>query len=400
MWRSLAGSLDAMLISADISGALNSITNAGITLIDTKILDDLTVIITFKRSDFQCIRQLCLRRGEQLKLQRWHGIYWTIKGLLKRPLLIFGMALFAFLSIYLPTKVLFVRIEGNEVIPSRKILEVSTKCGIYFGSSRQDVRSERVKNALLEAMPELQWVGVNTKGCVAVISVRERAVTNSDGKDEGVSSIVASRDGVIANITVTKGSASCKIGQAIKKGDLLISGYSDCGLCIRAEHADGEIFAHTQREITQITPCEWSYRNDENDISVKYGLIIGKKRINFCKGSGISDGSCVKMYEENYITLPGGFVLPIAFTKETYIRSDLSNGQISAESASLLLTESAKAYLHQQMIAGEILTQEEYITQNGGIYQMDGHYACSEMIGVQRDEEIIKPYGKSNGKAG
>ena len=64
------------------------------------------------------------------------------------------------------------------------------------------------------------------------------------------------------------------------------------------------------------------------------------------------------------------------------------------------MTEAARGYLQQQMIAGKILTQEEHITQNGDIYRLDGHYACSEMIGVQRDEEIIKPYGKSNGKTG
>lgn len=33
-----------------------------------------------------------------------------------------------------------------------------------------------MKNALLSAIPELQWAGVNTYGCRAVISVRERTL--------------------------------------------------------------------------------------------------------------------------------------------------------------------------------------------------------------------------------
>ena len=52
--------------------------------------------------------------------------------------------------------------------------------------------------------------------------------------------------------------------------------------------------------------------------SKKYAVIIGKKRINFYKGSGISDTSCDKMYLENYVTLPGGFILPIAIATEVW----------------------------------------------------------------------------------
>ena len=45
------------------------------------------------------------------------------------------------------------------------------------------IRSEKVKNSLLQRIPQLQWAGINTDGCVAVISVREKtAIKNSEFK--------------------------------------------------------------------------------------------------------------------------------------------------------------------------------------------------------------------------
>ena len=93
--------------------------------------------------------------------------------------------------------------EGNQNVPENLILELASQCGLSFGTERRQVRSEQVKNALLGAVPELEWVGINTAGCVATISVRERQKGENIGQAGGVSSIVASCDGMITGIVVT-----------------------------------------------------------------------------------------------------------------------------------------------------------------------------------------------------
>ena len=92
--------------------------------------------------------------------------------MLFRPVLLAGLGILFLLAMYLPSRVLFIRVEGNMQIPDRQILAAAEECGIRFGASRREVRSEKVKNALLSSVPQLQWAGVNTAGCVATISVR------------------------------------------------------------------------------------------------------------------------------------------------------------------------------------------------------------------------------------
>ena len=319
------------------------------------------------------------------------GLFWRFRGLMKRPVLISGLALYVLLTIFLPTRIYFFRVEGNQNVPDNLILELASQCGLSFGTERRDVRSEKVKNALLGAVPQLEWVGINTAGCVATISVRERQTGEDLQQPQGVSSIIAIRDGVVQELTVTGGSAACKLGDTVQEGQVLISGYTDCGLSIRAERAKGEIYATTKHDLTFMMPENSHERGTTVAVKKNYSVIIGKNRINFFKDSGILDSSCVKMYEENYLTLPGGFILPIAIVTETCIYYEESVPTLTAEQSNNLLSELAQSYLRSQMVAGTILTKQEEFDQQNGTLCLVGTYECLEMIGRERNEEIIKP---------
>lgn len=391
LWHSLNGMLQAELVSADTAGAVTRFFESGITIYDAEYLDDLTVRFQIRRQDYKRIRLLAEKRGDVLKLLKKRGLYWTGKGLLKRPVLMLGILAILILGTYLPTRIFFIRVEGNTTVPTNRILEQAAQCGIAFGADRSEVRSEKMKNALLEAMPELQWAGINTQGCVATISVREREIVEKTVKTAGVSSIIAARDGVILSVTATRGSAVCKVGQAVKAGEVLISGYTDCGISIRAEASDGEVYALTEQNLHICTPLECSVRGDMTRQEKKYSLIIGKNRINFYKGSGISDTTCDRMYEENYITLPGGFVLPVAVVTEVWTYYDCTEETALPEEQIGQLSEFAADYLREQMVAGQILSASETVTTEDGALWLNGKYACREMIGRVQKEEIIRP---------
>ena len=389
IWQSLFGTVRAKLTSADISATLRLFNTAGIELQDVICPDILTAEFTVSRKDWKKARSIAQRRGDSIRLLHRIGTYWAVKKLLHRPVFVIGMLFLLAVSICLPTRVLFVHVEGNQAVPANKIIEKAAQCGIRFGTSRRAVRSEKVKNALLEAMPELQWAGVNTNGCVAVITVRERAAAEEDRQAGGVSSLVAARDGVIQECTVTKGTAVCRLGQAVRAGQVLISGYTDCGLTLRAGRAEGEVFALTERVMELTMPSQYTFRKETNGQKKKYGLLIGKKRINFYKGSGISYDSCVRMYSEKYITLPGGFRLPVALITETW--TDYACDMRETEVPETEIEYFAKDLLRQQMRGGRILSGGGSAESMDGFVLFRGRYQCYERISTRKNEEIIKP---------
>ncbi len=389
----LESSLVLKLTSADTLGAIAAIQKNGIILYDTMTEDDLVVVFRVRRKDLQTVQSIAAQRGERLEILKRHGLYWKMKRLLKRPVLVVGVLLLLLLSAFIPTRVFFIQVEGNDTIPTRLILEQAEKCGICFGASRSALRSEKVKNALLDALPELKWAGVNTSGCVATITVRERQITQVQKTGTGVSNIVAIRDGFILSGTATKGNPIFEVGQSVKAGDVLISGYTDCGLSIRATEAMGEIFAQTNRKISVLAPKDYMVRNEKSAEIRKYALIIGKNRINFYKDSGILDSSCVKMSKIVQLTLPGGFTLPIYWVAETWEVYSAEKAQQSSEETRAQISDFAEEYIVKQMIAGQILTKQEYFTDEDSL---DVEFTCREMIGQVQTEEIITPNGERN----
>lgn len=389
IWSSLDGTIRVRITSASVGKTLSDINNSDIELMDTSVVNDLVVEAVVKRRCYKTLNKIIERKGDKLEILDRSGVYWDFVSLKKRPILLVGILIYVLLALYLPSRIFFVRVTGNESVPAEVIISQAETFGIRFGASRKDVRSEQVKNALLSAVPQLQWVGVNTYGCVAQITVRERTETPGKISNNGVCSIVASRDGVIQSLTATRGNVLCKVGQAVKAGQVLISGYTDCGISIKATAAEAEVYAKTKHNLTVKSPLNRAVRQQQAVKRTRYSIIIGKKLIKLYKDSGISDTGCVKIYSEQYLTLPGGFQLPIALASEVQIVYTTQTKILNEDVVFDRVETQSEEYLKNTMVAGAILSAQTSKQVAGEVLWMYGEYACVEMIGQIYNEEII-----------
>ena len=376
--------------SADIPAVLRRWRNLGIIITQVDYIDPLTVHIAVSNRDYMRV----LEKQDGVRFLRRYGMIQPILHTVNRPVFLCVLLILVFLGIFLPTRILFVQVNGNENIPANYILEQADVCGIRFWASRKTVRSEQVKNALLERIPGLKWAAVTTSGCTATVHIKEDDNLKADGRGSGISSIVAACDGVIKEITVTNGTPLCKVGDAVVSGQVLVSGYTDCGLTVRAGHAEAEIYAVTQHSIRTITIPPKYVRGDESEVRVRYYVRVGKKLIKLFKDSGISDDTCVKIYSENSVHLPGGFVLPVTIIQERQIT--MAQSGCTQVNAASWLEDAARKYLDSQMQAGNIIGSLISVSGDDNLLQLDGTFYCTEMIGLRKSEEIIQSDAKSD----
>lgn len=387
MWRSIIGTVVLELISADIGRILNKLSRENIPVSSVRYINDLTVELDINRGDYRRLRHILDNSGTKIRVIRKIGVYWKYKDLLKRPVLSFGVMLYILLVLLIPSRILFVQVEGNRIVPDRMILEAAENCGIVFGANRRQVRSERVKNALLEKIPQLQWVGVNTRGCVAVISVAECQEDKKEN-DPVAGGIIAKQDAIIQQLTVLRGTQLCRVGQAVKAGQMLVSGYKDYGLSLKFTGAKAEIYGQTEHHLETVTPVNVLQRTRIVRREKKFSLIIGKKQINFYKDSGILPASCVRMYKRTYLTFPGGYTLPLAIAKQEILYYDTDS---SLKTDFAFLKDLSRQYLKNQMTAGRILSESVLLSEDGDIGRLSGSYVCLEIIGATTNEELISP---------
>ncbi len=390
----LGGYREIQVTGADPVRILKAITDGEIEVFSTMFINEITFTVTIAYRDGLKLQKICEKLGAEMKILTVNPPTW--KGLARRPILVVGLVLLFLISILIPSRVFFLEVEGNQRIPDRRILDVARQCGMEFGASRRQVRSERVKNALLEALPELQWAGVNTYGCVAKISVRERPEEVEPRPQSGYGHIVAMMDGVITECTALRGTLLCAPGEAVTQGQVLISGFTDSGLSIRTEQAQGEIYGQTRRILTAVMTQKTFPKGRKQKELKKISVFLGKKRINLWKDSGICCTTCDRMYEEYYITLPGGFALPLGICVERYTHREVSESTRTEAELRQLLTQLMGSYLKGQMTAGRILNSVLLFEETEGSIRMTGEYLCQEMIGKMQRMEIGDYNGQNN----
>ena len=388
IWVKKRNQLDKVrvkLISPEREYTINSVISAGINMTNIDYLDSISVSCCVDALRLKELETIAARYGGEVVVMQPDRLHAAINSAQRRCVLIVAVCIMIALTAWLPTRVLFILIDGNREISDKLILEKAEICGIQFGVPRHLVRSEGVKNRLLSELPQLRWVGVNTKGCVAVISVVEKEKLSTEQDPVNISSIIASCDGVIQELTVYSGTPLCQPGQAVRKGQMLVSGYTDCGLTIRAEGAHAEIVAQTKRSLTTVTPANCFTRGETERTTYRYCLQVGKKSIKLFKDSGISEPLCVRMYYEKPWRLPGGFILPISLQVEELRYADVT--YISRNQSAEWLRNASNKYINTQMLSGRIL-ESAYVQgiQNGLCFQ-DAVYDCVEYIGKVKIEE-------------
>lgn len=386
-WSSIGGRLNIRISSASLENDLYCLTQNNVVLRDLVKYDDLTAKATILRADYRRVIK-CLASNTEVEIINNEGVYWTIRSIFKRPILVAGIVIYLLLLIFIPNHVFFYKVVGNSAVSTEEIIFHTQQVGLSFGVPRKQIRSERIKNELLLRIPQLQWVGVNTYGCVAVISVKEDTLPQQ--KQNGVvNSIVSNSDAIVEDIVINRGELKCKVGQIVLKGDLLVSGYADCGHSVKFTGADAEIYGRTKRLLRAYVPTLRWYRGKEVSKNKKYSIYFGKKLINLCNDSGIPGAECAKIYTEYCLRLPGGFVLPVGLVKETEIRYQLQQRQEDLADKIEEAKSLANHYITKTMRSGQILNASYKATTSDEKLELIGSYTCRELIGKINFEENI-----------
>ena len=147
---------------------------------------------------------------------------------------------------------------GNEEIPAAKLEEVYQKVGLVPGISKKDLDPQAMQRAIMQELPEIAWISVNTKGCSVSVEVAEAVGKPEMENQETPCNIKAAFSGQILRIEVYEGTAVAKVGEAVVEGQLLISGMvEDTNKNVTLiKHASGRVVASTTRRFEVSVPLQ------------------------------------------------------------------------------------------------------------------------------------------------
>lgn len=176
-----------------------------------------------------------------------------VHSLITRFGILIGIGIGVLLNIFASFFVWNVMLYGQEEY-SETVSSVLTQNGVGQGSCKFNIQATTVEQMLYDNVPEISLVNVSFRGCSMIVNYTIR--TQSDTDEIVSKNILAKSDGVIASILVTSGTAMIKVGEFVRKGQMLIAGYEVVEEQQVECNAKGQVYAYSWISATVEFPLE------------------------------------------------------------------------------------------------------------------------------------------------
>lgn len=172
-------------------------------------------------SDAEKLQELAQSRGWRLTVGKAHGLIVLGKFARARIVLAVGILVFIGLVWAALSCIWFIDIQGagpysGEV--ERILLEHDVRVGRFSFRIDEDALRQDMESQLTG----IAWVGVSTNG--VRLTIRCVQADRVETIPTGQADVVAQKDGVISSITVTAGTPQVKVGDVVRRGQVLVRG--------------------------------------------------------------------------------------------------------------------------------------------------------------------------------
>ncbi|MBQ8526805.1 MAG: sporulation protein YqfD [Clostridia bacterium] len=297
------------------------------------------------------------------------------------------LGIIAFVSAFISD----ITVEGNKDIPTEEIIAELSEAGFKEGMFRYGINVRKIQQSMMLRYSKLTWIWIDIHGTHATVSVQER-IAKPDIEDKtDYCNLVASRDALITELMPRGGRPAVKIGDVVRKGDVLISGIADTKTGgIRYMHADGIAKGRTWYELDGVyshTRCDrYLTGNEEKRLSLTVGTHVFPV---FSKNT-----TTFKLYEHSKNEQKFKFfkkTLPISFTIDAYCEiieehTEISDSDVVSTAVSVLSENLSKSLEGKKELTVISKTHTSNKLDSGNIY-VKVCFECSEDIGEYKPIE-------------
>ena len=349
--------------------------------------DSHTLRVTLAVQDRGLAEQLAGRSMCQVREVGRRGMPAFLNRFRKRYALLAGLALSLLAACILSNFILMIDVTGNDRVPRAEILSELNRLGFGIGTYGPGVNERDLVNRALLELEDVGFLTINIKGIRAEVVVREAPEKPEIVDKNKPADVVAVRDGVVLEVGARAGKEMVKEGDAVLKGEVLISGlvpYEDgtgAVFASRQYRAEGEIWAITERTVRRSIPLKTSGKGARQKAQTRYALRVLNHRIKFYRNSSISCDNYDKISREYKLTLPGGLELPVSWIRTVISAYEPTEVTLTRESAERYLKDRLEGELKEAVAEGEVLSKSWETGEKDGILTVTMKASCNEQIG-------------------
>lgn len=230
---------------------------------------------TVYATKYKAISDLAEKCSMSVSVKEKKGLILKLKPYKKRFGIIAGVLFSVFFIFFLSNTTLRIRITGCSETLNEQVLSVLEKNGVEPGKYIPSMDFDKIERNIVATLKDVAWISIRNSGGTVIVDVTESTKKPDIILERLPSNIVSTKDAQITNVEVYSGQLQVLIGEGVKKGDLLVSGFIETkrGKTF-AYHSNAKIYGKYEENIEFIQPFE-------EDVKIESEEEITKKYLNF-----------------------------------------------------------------------------------------------------------------------
>ena len=194
-------------------------------------------------------------------------------------------------------------------------MSICDDLGVTEGIRAKSINSNLLSQKLALKNPNIAWASFNVEGSKLTVNITETKLEDKENIKTPVN-IFATADGIIRKIDITGGQVQVKIGDVVRKGDLLVSGVREGINETVFDKVSGKVFANTNRVFLKSKSYKQELYENTGEVIEKKVLSIFNLDIPLYLGDIKKDYTSDKK-KENLRLL--GKEIPVFITRKKFI---------------------------------------------------------------------------------
>jgi similar to stage IV sporulation protein len=337
----------------------------------------------------------CRAQGIDAEILAYRGLPRLFGRITKRAGFVVGAVLSVALIVLSCLFVWDVQVSGNVTLSEGEVIEELQKCGFGVGSYLPNLQVREIETRVLMASEGIGWISINMVGTVARVQVIEHIEGENEGDNtptgKQAANLVATCDGQIEHLELYRGNAVVKVGQAVKAGELLVSGLYDTPTGgFRFTRAAGRVMARTERTVEVEIPLLYKEKVYEASFLQEIEVCFFNFSQKIFKNSRNSNVLCDIIKYNTHLGRLGNNRLPVSLSRTEVRPYHWEERTRTPEEALVLCYEELSGEL--SALSGEVqLLQKEIVTEiREDCVVLTCTVTCIENIARVQEFEIVQ----------
>ncbi len=379
--RWICGYVSFKLIGGFPEKFVNNVAKERISLWDLKKIDG-SLYAKVLAPDYKLLRSKSRKANAKIKIKKKYGWPFLAFKYKKRIGIIVGTVIFIGILKFLSLCIWNINVYGNESIATSDITTVMNDLGVKPGTLKSSINSAILKQEVMSKITDISWLSININGSCVNVSIKEKIKSPSLVEKGEPCNIISTNEGQIERFESYSGKPTVKEGDAVTKGQILISGVlqENEGKTNFVE-AEGKVFARTKHKIVEKVKMNQLCAVDNGKTVKKFSISAMGKEIPLTPWRNIDDQYRVEEIKTNLNFF--GVDLPVIFNQELCYQQECEEKMLSQDEASKYLDEIIKKR-EEELKDVKIISKDVENREEGEEFIAEVTLNCIENIGEKQ----------------